>query len=83
MTGDLQLDSQHVGGSTGEEAHRFDAALDTAVRAYQARHGLVVDGITGRKSKARVNASPEDHLGLVLANLERLRWEERLISCLM
>ncbi len=53
------------------------------MRAYQARHGLVVDGITGRKSKARVNASPEDHLGLVLANLERLRWEERLISRLM
>lgn len=50
------------------------------MRAYQARHGLVVDGIIGGKSKARVNASPEDHPGLVLANLERLRWEERLIS---
>ena len=79
-TGDLQLDSQHDGGSTGVEADRFDAALDTAVRAYQARHGLVVDGIIGRKSKARMNASPEDRLGLVLANFERLRWEERLIS---
>ena len=79
-TGDLQLDSTHDGGSTGVEADRFDAGLDTAVRAYQARHGLVVDGIIGRKSKARMNASPEDRLGLVLANLERLRWEERLIS---
>ncbi len=83
-TGDLRLDSPHDGqhGESGTvvEADRFDAALDEAVRAYQARHGLVVDGIIGRKSKARMIASPEDRLGLVLANLERLRWEERLIS---
>ena len=78
-TGDLQLDGTHSEGGTVVEADRFDAALDEAVRAYQARHGLVVDGIIGRKSKARMNASPEDRLGLVLANLERLRWEERLI----
>ena len=78
-TGDLQLDGTHDAGGPVVEADRFDTALDQAVRAYQARHGLEVDGIIGRKSKARMNASPADRLGLVLANLERLRWEERLV----
>ena len=78
-TGDLQLDGTQGEGGPVVEADRFDTALDQAVRAYQARHGLEVDGIIGRKSKARMNASPADRLGLVLANLERLRWKERLV----
>jgi murein L,D-transpeptidase YcbB/YkuD len=58
----------------------FDATLAEAVKAYQARNGLSVDGIIGSNTKKRMNTSPTDRLGLVLANLERLRWEEALVT---
>lgn len=58
----------------------FDNALYEAVKVYQARNGLSVDGIIGANSKRRMNTSPTEQLGLILANLERLRWEERLES---
>ena len=80
-TGDLRLDREREDdlSASSTEADRFDEALEAAVRRYQTRHGLVVDGIIGAKSKAKMNTTLENRLGLVLANLERLRWEERLI----
>ncbi len=56
----------------------FDDGLFEAVKSYQRRNGLSVDGIIGSNTKKRMNTSPTQRLGVVLANLERLRWEDRL-----
>lgn len=66
-----------VEGEIGDE-NLFDDALFEAVKGYQARNGLSVDGIIGQNTKRRMNTPPTERLGLVLANLERLRWEEQL-----
>jgi len=62
------------------EPAMFDDPLHEAVQRYQARNGLSVDGIIGQNTKRRMNTPLTERLGLVLANLERLRWEEKLES---
>ena len=52
----------------------FDAALEAAVRRFQARHGLEVDGIVGRRTLAALNAPVEVRIRQVILNLERRRW---------
>ncbi|NNU80549.1 L,D-transpeptidase family protein [Halovulum dunhuangense] len=52
----------------------FDAELETALRAFQLRHGLNDDGVAGPATLAAVNASAEARLRQVVVNLERQRW---------
>lgn len=52
----------------------FDAALDQAVRRFQARHGLEVDGIVGPNTRAALNAPVETRLQQIVVNMERWRW---------
>jgi len=53
---------------------RFDAALETAVRRFQMRHGLEVDGIVGRRTLAALDTPVEARIRQVILNLERRRW---------
>lgn len=57
----------------------FDDALDVAVRRFQARHGLAVDGIVGRETLRALNVPLERRIGALERNLERL---ERLPASL-
>lgn len=52
----------------------YDRQLELAVRAFQARHGLLVDGIVGRRTRAALNTSASERVQQLIANLERLRW---------
>ena len=52
----------------------FDATLEAAVRRFQARHGLEVDGIVGRRTLAALNTPVEVRIRQVILNLERRRW---------
>jgi murein L,D-transpeptidase YcbB/YkuD len=52
----------------------FDATLDAAVRRFQDRHGLVVDGVVGRRTLAALNVDVAWRIDQLRVNLERVRW---------
>lgn len=55
----------------------FDPALEDGVRAFQYRHGLLVDGIVGPRTLAELNITPMQRVAQLRANLERWRWLPR------
>ncbi len=65
LTGDLALES-----SNGV----FDERMTEAVKRFQARHGLSVDGLAGPKTLAFMNVSVHSRIQQILVNLERVRW---------
>ena len=56
------------------DAFHFDAALEEAVRDFQAQHGLDVDGVVGRKTLAALNVPIGERIQQILLNMERWRW---------
>lgn len=53
---------------------RFTPEVVAAVRRFQGRHGLKVDGIVGKDTVEALNVPVELRVGQIGANLERLRW---------
>lgn len=51
----------------------FDTYVDAAVKRFQARHGLPVDGVLGKYSYAALNVSAQTRLGQLQTNLARLQ----------
>ncbi len=51
----------------------FDSYVDAAVKRFQARHGLPLDGVLGKYSYAALNVSAPVRLGQLQTNLVRLR----------
>lgn len=56
------------------ETFYFDEGLDAAVRRFQTRHGLDVDGVVGRHTLAALNVPVEERIQQILLNMERWRW---------
>jgi murein L,D-transpeptidase YcbB/YkuD len=52
----------------------FDTQLEVAVRRFQRRHGLTVDGVAGKATLAAMNVPVERRIDQIRANLERARW---------
>lgn len=52
----------------------YDADLESAVRAFQERHNLGVDGIIGPATLAAMNVSARQRVDQIRVNLERMRW---------
>lgn len=52
----------------------FDGDMVAAVQAFQADHGLTVDGVAGAGTIAEINKSVDTRLGQVLVAMERERW---------
>lgn len=67
-TGDLQSKD-----STYLSSQLFDSSLTTAIKAFQQRHGLEVDGVVGRATLAEMNVPVEKRLDQIRVNLDRLR----------
>lgn len=66
-TGDL-------GDRVAQEDSLYDAELADAVRAFQRRHGLTVDGLLGPSTVEALNVPVEDRIEQIALNLERWRW---------
>ena len=55
----------------------FDDALVAAVERFQARHGLLVDGVVGPATMGALNVTVDDRIDQIVASLERRRWLDR------
>ncbi|MBI2343963.1 MAG: L,D-transpeptidase family protein [Deltaproteobacteria bacterium] len=56
------------------ESDLFDESLQSAIAAFQTRHGLTPDGVIGFGTLAALNVTVEARIEQLLVNLERLRW---------
>ncbi|MET0072150.1 MAG: L,D-transpeptidase family protein [Candidatus Thiodiazotropha sp.] len=69
----LAGDSHQVQGVASDPDH-YDEALSEAVKGFQQRHGLAVDGIVGPATLRSLNDPVERRIAQIRANLERWRW---------
>lgn len=53
---------------------RYEGAVVDAVRAFQQRHGLAVDGVVGRATAAALDVTPAARARQIELTMERLRW---------
>ena len=66
-SGDLALAEEN-------EKSVFDHPLEEAVRKFQKRHGLTVDGRVGKSTYAALNVPVETRIRQIALNMDRLRW---------
>jgi murein L,D-transpeptidase YcbB/YkuD len=59
---------------TATASELFDTTVETAVRHFQRRHGLDVDGVVGPRTLAALNVPVEARIDQLRVNLERTRW---------
>lgn len=57
---------------------RLDPPMEAAIRRFQTRHGLDVDGRVGPATRAALNVPVERRIAQLRANLERARWVLKL-----
>jgi murein L,D-transpeptidase YcbB/YkuD len=62
------------------EGVTYGDELQTAVRGFQSRHGLLADGRIGAATQRSLGASAEDRARQIALNLERRRWLKRSLS---
>ncbi|ACV27218.1 L,D-transpeptidase family protein [Kangiella koreensis] len=55
---------------------RYEDGLIRAVEHFQLRHGLVADGVLGKKTIAALNITPQQRIEQLVVNLEQIRWHE-------
>ena len=58
----------------GPDPRRYDEQLEAAVRRFQRRHLLEVDGIVGAQTLAALNVPVEARIDQIRLNMERARW---------
>ncbi len=55
----------------------YDWAIAEGVTLFQQRHGLIADGMLGKKTLAEINAPVEQRIAQIEVNLDRWRWLPR------
>ncbi|MFP4474557.1 MAG: murein L,D-transpeptidase [Desulfatibacillaceae bacterium] len=60
-----------------EDPLLYGEKLETALRDFQARHGLEKDGLVGKRTIARLNTSTTKKIRQIELNMERWRWMPR------
>jgi murein L,D-transpeptidase YcbB/YkuD len=61
-------------GAATDDPNVYDPALEAAVRDFQDRHGLDVDGVIGPGTLAALNVPVAARIDQIRANMERARW---------
>ncbi len=69
-----RLDAEGRGTETRGDPAYFDAELTSAVRDFQRRHLLTVDGVVGSRTRAALNVSAAARVAQLRVALERRRW---------
>jgi len=72
----LALSGDLTGASVGD-GDLFDEELDKALRLFQHRHGLLVDGVLSTRTLGELNVPVEKRIHQMRLNMERLRWLPR------
>jgi L,D-transpeptidase YcbB len=67
------IESGDLDPATATDSLDYDAALETAVRSFQARMGLASDGVVGADTVAELNVPPADRIRQLRVNLDRGR----------
>jgi murein L,D-transpeptidase YcbB/YkuD len=68
------LATNDISDADKPEKDHYDSALEEAVKRFQARHGLAVDGKVGNNTTAALNVSLEERIRQINVNMERWRW---------
>jgi len=55
----------------------FGTCLDKAVKGFQKRHGLEIDGIVGGATQRALSVTIEEKIQKVLLNIDRIKWLPR------
>lgn len=71
VTGDFKKDN------IKSSDHKYNAELEDAVKQFQHRHNLEVDGVIGRGTLEQMNVPVESRIEQIRTNLERIRWVKR------
>ena len=66
--------SGDLDGSEEGDPELFDNCLEGAVRRFQRRHGLAVDGVVGPATLAALNVPLRERVRQIELNMERWRW---------
>lgn len=67
----LAMTGEYNGSDTGNQV--FDESLEMAVKNYQDRNGLLVDGVVGNSTIESLNVSAEERVRQIELSMERLR----------
>ncbi len=78
MRANLQARGYDV--AAGEDPQLYDDGLLEAVKHFQQRHGLDVDGAAGPATLRAMNVSAEERVNQLIVNLERWRWLPRKLG---
>lgn len=70
----VPLVRKRLGVPAADAPETYDETVIAAVRDFQKKNGLHVDGLIGPATRRTLNLSPEDKLETIRVNLERWRW---------
>tara|TARA_R110002050_G_scaffold9504_1_gene33062 strand:+ start:205237 stop:206817 length:1581 start_codon:yes stop_codon:yes gene_type:complete len=70
----LAIEDNQFHDITADNLEQYDALTEQAVRRFQKRHGLKVDGIIGTETRGELNVSALERVQQIKATLERRRW---------
>ncbi|NOQ94347.1 MAG: L,D-transpeptidase family protein [Methylophaga sp.] len=76
----LRFENKELVLSSKKRANYYDLFLEQAVRNFQHKHGLKVDGIIGSNTRKAMNISANERLQQIKVALERHRWMPRKLG---
>lgn len=70
----LKVTGDYAGCSESIEGELYDSCLQEAVRHFQKRNGLKVDGVVGPATLRALNTPVSERIATIRLNLDRIKW---------